>query len=62
MLEGLGRNPQAVAVLEEVVAREPENLLAWRLLDLVTRGSDPARSRQAAARARALDPLGSRAS
>jgi len=54
------RAREAVAVTEDVVHREPENLNAWRLLSLLTIELDPARSRQAAARARALDPLGTR--
>jgi hypothetical protein len=53
------RAPEAVAAAEDVVRREPENLTAWRLLSVLTVELDPARSRQAAARARALDPLGS---
>jgi predicted Zn-dependent protease len=56
----LGPGPEAVGVLEDVVRREPENLTAWRLLAALTKEPDPARSRQATARARALDPLGSR--
>ena len=53
------RAPEAVAAAEDVVRREPENLTAWRLLSVLTVELDPARSRQAAARARELDPLGS---
>ena len=58
-LQSQRRAREAVAVIEDVVRREPENLNAWRLLSVLTIELDPARSRQAAARARALDPLGS---
>jgi len=53
------RPREAIAAAEEVVRREPENVTAWRLLSALTVELNPARSRQAAARARALDPLGS---
>jgi hypothetical protein len=52
------RAREAVAVAEDIVRREPENLNAWRLLSVLTIELDPARSRQAVERARALDPLG----
>jgi hypothetical protein len=52
------RAREAVAVAEDIVRREPENLNAWRLLSVLTIERDPARSRQAVERARALDPLG----
>ena len=58
-LQAQRRAREAVAAAEDVVRREPENLTAWRLLSVLTVELDPARSRQAAARARALDPLGS---
>ena len=58
-LQAQRRAREAVAVVEDVVRREPENLTAWRLLSVLTVELDPARSRQAAARARALDPIGS---
>ena len=53
------RAREAVAVTEDIVRREPENLNAWRLLSVLTIELDPARSRQAVERARALDPLAS---
>jgi predicted Zn-dependent protease len=54
------RADEAIAVVEDVVRREPENLNAWRLLSVLTIERDPARSRQAVARASELDPLGPR--
>jgi hypothetical protein len=58
-LQAQRRAQAAIAAAEDVVRREPENLTAWRLLAVLTTEQDPARSRQAAARARELDPLGS---
>ena len=51
------RRPAAVALLDDVLRREPDNLTAWAALYNVTRDHDPAAARRAlAARAR-LDPL-----
>jgi predicted Zn-dependent protease len=49
-----GHPDRARRILEEVVRREPENRGAWRILASFTRRSDPARSAEARARARAL--------
>jgi hypothetical protein len=48
----------AIRVLDGVVAREPQNLVAWANLLFVAKGHDPARFRRALASARRLDPLG----
>lgn len=45
---------------EDLVRDEPDNTAAWGLLRAATSSSDPARSAEAAARLRALNPLGSR--
>jgi hypothetical protein len=55
----LGRKAEAIAALEAVVRREPDNLGAWAVLYTVGR-DEPAIARRAlAARAR-LDPLNAR--
>jgi hypothetical protein len=50
------RVPEGVALLEEAVRREPDNVFAWGVLASATRGLDPERSRAARARARELSP------
>jgi hypothetical protein len=50
----------ASALLDEVVRAEPDNLLAWGLLALYARGSDPAALRRAFDARRRLDPLSAR--
>jgi hypothetical protein len=44
------------ALLERAVAREPDNVLAWSVLAVVTQEADPERSRAAQARMRELSP------
>jgi predicted Zn-dependent protease len=56
-LQAGGRHAAAVALLEDVVRREPDNLGAWRVLLTVTRDADPAVGRRALAEVRRLDPL-----
>jgi hypothetical protein len=56
----LGRRAQAIARIEDVVHAEPDNLLAWELLAVYARGSDPAAVRRALEARRRLDPLGAR--
>lgn len=46
----------AARVLREATAREPDNFSAWAGLARALSGSDPAGAREAAARARALNP------
>ena len=53
------RDPRrAASYFEDLLADEPENVAAWRLLALTTEEIDPRRSREAEERARRLDPLG----
>jgi predicted Zn-dependent protease len=54
------RSDEAVALLEDVVRREPDNLPAWGLLRTFTRESDPATAQRALAAVRRLDPLRAR--
>lgn len=56
-----GAQREGFALLEDIARREPENLLAWRLLGLYARGSEPAVARRALAARRRLDPVGSAA-
>jgi predicted Zn-dependent protease len=55
LLAGQGREGGR-ALLERAVAREPDNVLAWSVLAVVTREADPERSRAARARTRELSP------
>jgi hypothetical protein len=50
------RVPEGLALLEEAVRREPDNVVAWGVLASVTRRVDPERSRAARARAVELSP------
>lgn len=54
----LGRLDAARRLLEELVRREPDSAEAWLLISGLTRKSDPARSAEALAQLRRLDPLG----
>jgi len=58
--QGSGRPEKARRVLEDVLAREPDNLSVWSLLFAFTRDSDPATARRALAARRRLDPLNAR--
>jgi hypothetical protein len=55
-----GQRARAIALIERVVDREPENLLAWQVLALYARCSDPAALRRALDARRRLDPLRAR--
>jgi len=57
VLQAGGRGDAAVALLEDVVRREPENLGAWRVLLTITRDSEPVIGRRALAAVRELDPV-----
>jgi hypothetical protein len=59
MLEGSGRWRAQAAVIERVLRREPENLVAWKLLLSVTRGHDATASGRAQGAIRRLDPINS---
>ena len=51
---------RAVATIEAVLAREPDNLAAWGVLYAFTREPDPAAARRALDERRRLDPLAAR--
>ena len=53
-----GRLDEARKLYEQIVRREPDSPEAWVVLSKLTQQSDPARSAQAAAQAKRLDPLG----
>ncbi|MSX03290.1 MAG: hypothetical protein F2813_09065 [Actinobacteria bacterium] len=53
----LGNPPKSRAILESVVAREPENAQAWTLLEIVDRFTDLAGAKRARERLLELDPL-----
>jgi hypothetical protein len=54
---GRGRRERAVAVIEDVLRREPDNLAAWGQLYRLTQDADAAATRRALAAQRRLDPL-----
>jgi predicted Zn-dependent protease len=60
LLQAAGRRDQAVALLEDVLRREPDNLNAWGVLFQFTRHHDPATAERARAARRRLDPLSAR--
>lgn len=51
------REAQAIALLEDVVRREPDNIAAWNVLYALVRERDRAAARRALAARRRLDPL-----
>jgi cytochrome c-type biogenesis protein CcmH/NrfG len=53
-----GRLDEARRAYEEIVRLEPDTAEAWVVLSELTQRSDPARSAQALAQAKRLDPLG----
>lgn len=56
LLARVGRKRTAVALLRDVVDKEPDNFTAWRSLAEVAAGVDPALAARAGARARELNP------
>jgi Flp pilus assembly protein TadD len=56
----LNRTRAAIAVLQELVRREPLSAEAWALLSAVSRQIDPALSARAFAKVRELDPVDAR--
>jgi predicted Zn-dependent protease len=50
------RQAQAVALLDDVLRREPDNRAAWGVLEQITRQNDPGTARRAQAALRRLDP------
>lgn len=61
LLIRVGRDRQALSMLEPLVRREPQNLTAWVLIADAAGSTDPVLARTAVARARALNPLAARA-
>ena len=58
LLLATGRGDEGLAILERVVAEEPENLEAWIVLySIYSRSSDAKLAREALGRIRALNPL-----
>jgi predicted Zn-dependent protease len=51
-----GRAREGLALIEQAVRREPDNVVAWAVLASATRRLDPERSRAARARADELSP------
>lgn len=51
-----GRAPDALRLLDEVVAREPDNIEAWSRIAVVTLRKDPAAWAEATAQLRRLAP------
>jgi predicted Zn-dependent protease len=56
LLAGAGKRREGVALVEQAVRREPDNVLAWGVLAEIMREVDPARSRAAEARRLELSP------
>jgi predicted Zn-dependent protease len=52
-----GRTAEAIAALERVTGREPENIDAWGLLTTITKQHDPELARRAREQVRRLSPL-----
>jgi hypothetical protein len=57
---GARRPERAIALMRDVVRREPDNRIAWGVLYGFTRDRDPATARRARAALRRLDPLAAR--
>jgi hypothetical protein len=55
-----GDTDRALATIEDVVRREPDNLIAWGVLSVLARGHDPAATARALAARERLDPLDAR--
>jgi hypothetical protein len=60
LLRATGRRDEATALLDDVVAREPDNLTAWGVLATFARGRDATAVARALAARRRLDPLSAR--
>jgi predicted Zn-dependent protease len=56
LLTRRAKRAEGLALVEQAVEQEPDNLLAWGVLAEVTRKADPARARAAEARRRELSP------
>jgi hypothetical protein len=51
---------RAIATIEDVVRREPDNLVAWGVLAVLSGGHDPAAMARALAARERLDPVNAR--
>jgi predicted Zn-dependent protease len=60
VLQETGKRDQAVALLQDVLRREPDNLNAWGVLFQFTRDHEPATADRARAARGRLDPLSAR--
>lgn len=58
LLARVGRERRAVAILRDVVDKEPDNLTAWVVLSNAAAQREPALAARAADRARELNPPG----
>lgn len=54
------QRPAAVATIRDVVRREPDNIRAWRYLQLTVSAREPVAKRRALETIRRLDPIGAR--
>jgi hypothetical protein len=52
-----GQQRRAIALLDDVVRREPDNLTAWSVLRLSATGTDPSAFRRSLVALQRLDPL-----
>jgi hypothetical protein len=52
-----GDRARAAALMDDVLRREPDNLLAWGIRYVLALGNDPGAARRALAAQRRLDPL-----
>ena len=61
VLRAQGKPVQAAALARSVVEREPDNLIGWGVLGVLSRGRDAATERKALAELERLDPISARA-
>jgi hypothetical protein len=52
-----GRDRDAIALLDEIVRREPDNLSAWSVMRLSATGTDTAAFKRSLAQLQRLDPV-----
>lgn len=60
VLQAAGEDRAALALVSDVVRREPDNLDAWGVLYTLTRQRDPATAQRALAARQRLDPVRAR--
>ena len=61
LLRAQGKTGEALALARSVVAREPDNLVAWGIAGVLARGHDAGAERAARAALKRLDPVSARA-